>query len=98
MTGLTRNDQDFVDGQPTERLYRAISHFLGVGLLIGPILLGVWFASTAIENVKPLEPLPPPRIAPLPPVPSESMGALPLPADASAVNLATDRQGAARMH
>ena len=72
MTGLARDDHGLETGQHTERLYKAVSRFFVASLLVGPILLGIWFASSAIEDVKPLEPLPPPKITPLPQIQSES--------------------------
>jgi hypothetical protein len=84
MTGLARDDHGLEHGRHAERLYKALSHFLIASLLVGPILLGIWVASSAIEDVKPLEPLPAPKIAPLPQIQSESE--LPAP-DAAKVNL-----------
>ncbi len=72
MTGLARDDHGFGDGPKSERLFKVLTQFLAAGLVIGPILFGIWFASTAIEEIKPLEPLPPPNIAPLPKLPVES--------------------------
>jgi hypothetical protein len=76
MTGLARNEQELVAGRVTDRLYRLLSRFLMASLVVGPILLGIWFASSAIEDVKedvkPPEPLPTPKLAPLPKFQSES--------------------------
>ncbi|MBI1774528.1 MAG: hypothetical protein HYR63_04195 [Proteobacteria bacterium] len=92
MTGLAREDQDLLHhGRQAERLYQALSRFLGLSILIGPILFGVWFASTAMEDVKPLEPLPPPRIAPLPAIPAESGALAPGQSALPKVNIASGR-------
>jgi hypothetical protein len=76
MTGLAREEDDLVSGRHAERLYRLFSRLLFASLLVAPIVLGIWFASSAIEAVKPPEPLPAPKLTPLPKFQIESEPAL----------------------
>jgi hypothetical protein len=88
MTGIARDDDGLGNGRLTEHLYTVLSRLLAVGLVVGPIVFGIWFASSAIEDVKPLDPLPPPKIAPLPKLPNESEAMPSSGAVATRVNLA----------
>jgi hypothetical protein len=98
MTGLARDDNDLVQGRHGERLYRACSRLLLASLLVGPILFGIWFASSAIEEVKPPEPLPAPKLAPLPKFQSDSGPLAPADSDSAKLNLAAGQPGAAQVH
>ena len=98
MTGLARDDEGIGQARQAERLLRALSHFFGWSLVVGPILFGIWFASTAIEKVKPLDPLPPPKIAPLPKLPIESDALPQSDAEAGKVTLATGRMIERQVH
>ncbi|MBV8393538.1 MAG: hypothetical protein JOY81_10195 [Alphaproteobacteria bacterium] len=59
--------------------------------MVGPILLGIWFASSAIEDVKPPEPLPALKLAPLPKFQSESEPLPPVAGDAAKLDLVAGR-------
>jgi hypothetical protein len=99
MTGIARDDHDLTSGRFAERLYKACSRFLLASLLVGPILLGIWFASSAIEEVKPPEPMPAaPKLAPLPKFQSEAEPLPPAAGDPAKLDLASGRAGQAQFH